>query len=77
MRSSDTPANDLEPTGQQGPADWSRETPSDDQLSLAVRERLVLAELVRLERHVDELEANVDRLSRAAGVELDGPGDEP
>lgn len=39
MRSSDT--RESEP--RQGPSDWSRETPSDDQLSQQARERIAAA----------------------------------
>jgi len=46
MRSSDTPENehddelDPELVAEQGPADWSGETPSDDRLAPEVRRRL-------------------------------------
>ena len=61
--SSDTQENENEllpddsPTLQQadqGPADWSRETPSDDRLSEEVRERLGLLREKMAERREDE-----------------------
>jgi len=62
MRSSDTPANELddELAAPQGPADWSREPRSDDLLLRGVLAKL--AELDRYARHVElEPEAAPDR----------------
>lgn len=59
MRSSDTPANshrfdDADETPQ-GPADWSRETPSDDRLSGEVWRRLAMLTEQRELAELDEL----------------------
>ena len=40
MHSSATPENDPEIVGKQGPANWALETPSDNLLSVEVRQRL-------------------------------------